>query len=269
MKKIGLIGAGNMAGALIKGLIGAKLYTAQEILVSDAVATQRTKIQRAYKVEGLRDNTALVQTAQTVVLSVKPQILDQVMTEIQSYVTKRQLFISIVAGATLKRLENGLGGTARVVRVMPNTPALLGKGMAVVTRSKKATAQDEKLTLSLFRGVGEATAVKDESLMDAVTGLSGSGPAYVYLFAEALIEGGVKAGLSQKMATQLALQTITGAAAMLQEAGQTPQALREMVSSPGGTTLAGLARLNTGNFVQTVVAGVDAATQRSRELGKG
>lgn len=269
MKKIGFIGAGNMAGALIKGLIEAKLYTAQEILVSDAASAQLTKIKRAYQVEGLRDNTALVQTVQTVVLSVKPQILAQVMAEIQPSVTKQHLVISIAAGVTLKRLEDGLGGTARVVRVMPNTPALLGKGMAGVTRGKKATAQDEKLALRLFRGVGEATAVKDESLMDAVTGLSGSGPAYVYLFAEALIEGGVKAGLSQKMATQLALQTIAGSAAMLQETGQTPQALREMVSSPGGTTLAGLARLNTGNFVKTVVAGVDAATQRSRELGKG
>ncbi len=269
MKKIGFIGAGNMAGALIKGLIGAELYTAQDILVSDAMPAQLTKIKRAYKVEGLRDNTTLVQTAQTIVLSVKPQILDRVMAEIQPSVTKQHVCISIAAGASLKRLENGLGGMARVIRVMPNTPALLGKGMAVVTRGKKATAQDEKLALSLFRGVGEATAVKDEGLMDAVTGLSGSGPAYVYLFAEALIEGGVKAGLSQKMATQLALQTLTGAAAMLQEAGQTPQVLREMVSSPGGTTVAGLARLNKGNFVKTIVAGIDAATRRSRALGKG
>lgn len=268
MKKIGFIGAGNMAGALIKGLLEAKLYTAQEMLVSDTLPAQLSKIKRAYKVDGLHDNTALVKAAQTIVLAVKPQILDQVLAEIQPSVTKDKLFISIAAGATLKRLENGLGTSARVVRVMPNTPALLGQGMAVVCRGKKATAKDEKLALSLFRGVGEAAAVKDEGLMDAVTGLSGSGPAYVYLFAEALIAGGVKVGLSQKMATQLALQTLTGAAAMLQEAGEAPQKLRDRVSSPGGTTLAGLARLKKGNFEKTIIAGVEAATRRSRELGK-
>ena len=268
MKKIGFIGAGNMAGALVKGLLEAKLYTAADMLVSDALPAQLNKIKRAYKVEGVRDNTALIQAAQTIVLAVKPQILDHVLAEIQPFVTKDKLFVSIAAGATLERLETGLGPAARVVRVMPNTPALLGKGMAVVCRGRKATVKDEKLALSLFRGVGEATAVKDEALMDAVTGLSGSGPAYVYLFAEALIAGGVKVGLSQKMAIQLALQTLTGAAAMLQEAGEPPQALRERVSSPGGTTLAGLARLKKGNFEQTIIAGIEAATHRSRELGK-
>jgi pyrroline-5-carboxylate reductase len=268
MNTIGFIGAGNMAGALIKGLLEAKLYTAQDMVVSDALPAQLRKVKRAYGVEGGRDNTLLVQNTQTVVLAVKPQTLDQVLAEIQPYVTKKHLFISIAAGVPLARLESGLGDAARVIRVMPNTPALLAKGMAVVTRGKKATAKDEKLALGLFRGVGEATGVKDEGLMDAVTGLSGSGPAYVYLFAEALIAGGTQVGLTPKLATQLALQTLTGAAAMLQESGHSPQVLREMVSSPGGTTLAGLARLHKGKFTNTVVAGIEAATRRSRELGK-
>ena len=268
MKHIGFIGAGNMAGALIRGLLEAKLYTAEDMAVSDTLPAQLRKVKRQYGVEGMRDNTRLVQTAHTVVLSVKPQILDQVLAEIRPVVTRKQLFISIAAGVPLARLESGLGDRARVIRVMPNTPALLAKGMAVVTRGKRATAKDEKLALSLFRGVGEATAVKDEALMDAVTGLSGSGPAYVYLFAEALIAGGSRVGLTPKLATQLALQTLTGAAAMLQESGYSPQQLREMVSSPGGTTLAGLARLDKGKFTDTVVAGIEAAARRSRELGK-
>lgn len=269
MKKIGFLGAGNMAGALIKGLLGAKLYRPQDMVVSDVLPAQLRRIKTTYKVEGLNDNRAVVRTAQTIVLAVKPQIIDQVLAEIQPEVTKTKLFISIAAGVPLRRLENGLGGTARVVRVMPNTPALLGKGIAVVVRGHKAKPQDEKLTLALFRGVGEALAVKDEALMDPVTGLSGSGPAYVYRFAEALIAGGVQEGLPPAVATRLTFQTIEGAVAMLKETGKSPRELRDMVASPGGTTLAGLSRLEEGSFAITVAAAVSAATRRSKELGQG
>jgi pyrroline-5-carboxylate reductase len=269
MKKLGFIGAGNMAGALIKGLIAAKLYRSQDILVSDALPAQLAKIKRTYKVAGTKDNCEVVREAQTIVLAVKPQILNQVLTEIQSEVTKDKLFISIAAGVPLSRIEKGLGNKARVVRVMPNTPALLGKGFAVVVRGKHAQPKDEKLTVTMFRGVGEALAVKDEALMDPVTGLSGSGPAYVYLFAEALIAGGVQEGLDPKVATQLTYQTIEGAVAMLKETGKTPKELRDMVTSPGGTTLAGLSRLAEGSFSDTIIAGVEAATRRSKELGQG
>lgn len=269
MKKIGFLGAGNMAGALIKGLLSAKLYRPQEIIVSDVQPKQLQKVKRTYKVDGVKDNREVVGAAHAVILAVKPQILAQVLEEIQPEVTKHKLFISIAAGVPLRRLEAGLGNSARVVRVMPNTPALLSKGMAVVVRGSKAKPQDEKLTLSLFRGVGDALAVKNESLMDAVTGLSGSGPAYVYLFAEALIAGGVREGLSPAVATQLTFQTLEGAVAMLKETGQSPKALRDMVTSPGGTTLAGLSRLEEGQFSATVAAAVTAATRRSRELGQG
>ena len=182
------------------------------------------KLKRAYKVDGTKDNRAVVREAQTIVLAVKPQILNQVLAEIQPEVTKDKLFISIAAGVPLRRLENGLGDNARVVRVMPNTPALLGKGIAVVVRGKNAKPKDEKLTVTMFRGVGEALAVKDEALMDPVTGLSGSGPAYVYLFAEALdCWWGCKQGLDPKVAAQLTFQTIEGAVAMLKETGKTPE----------------------------------------------
>lgn len=269
MKKLGLIGAGNMAGALIKGLLSAKLYRSQDMLVSDAVPAQLRKIQRAYKVAGTNENRALVREAQTIVLAVKPQIIDQVLAEIRPEVTTDKLFISIAAGVPLWRLENSLGGNARVVRVMPNTPALLGRGIAAIVRGKKAKPKDEKLALSLFRGVGEALALKDEKLMDPVTGLSGSGPAYVYLFAEALIAGGVQQGLDSNVATRLTLQTLEGAIAMLKETGKSPKELRDMVTSPGGTTLAGLSRLEEGSFSATVIAAIGAATRRSQELGRG
>ena len=268
MKKIGFIGAGNMAGALIKGLLTAKLYRPQDMLASDTVPVQLRKVKKTYKVDGLNNNRAVVREAQTIILAVKQQIIDQVLAEIQSEVTKDKLFISIAAGVPLHRLETGLGGNARVVRVMPNTPALLGKGIAVVVRGHKAKPQDEKLTLSLFRGVGEALAVKDEALMDPVTGLSGSGPAYVYLFAEALIAGGIQEGLARAVATRLTFQTIEGAVAMLKETGKSPKELRDMVTSPGGTTLAGLSRLAEGQFAETVAAAVNAATRRSKELGQ-
>jgi pyrroline-5-carboxylate reductase len=269
MKKIGFIGAGNMAGALLKGLLAAKLYRPQDLLVSDVVPAQLRKIKRAYRVDGLNDNRAVVRVAQTIVLAVKPQIIDQVLADLQPEVTNEKLFISIAAGVPLRRLENGLGGNARVVRVMPNTPALLGKGIAVVVRGHKAKPQDEKLALTLFRGVGEALAVKDEGLMDPVTGLSGSGPAYVYLFAEALMAGGVQEGLSPAVAARLTLQTIEGAVAMLKETGRSPKELRAMVTSPGGTTLAGLSFLAEGKFAETVAGAVSAATRRSKELGQG
>src|SRR5215470_17422776 len=268
MKKIGFLGAGNMAGALIKGLLSAKLYRPHDMIVSDVLPAQLNKIKRAYKVEGIKSNREVVRVAQTILLAVKPQVLAQILEEIQPEVTKEKLFISIAAGVPLRRLEAGLGDNARVVRVMPNTPALLGKGIAVIVRGGKAKPQDEQLTLTLFRGVGEALAVKDEALMDPVTGLSGSGPAYLYLFAEALIAGGIQEGLSPKVATQLAFQTLEGAVAMLKETGKSPKELREMVTSPGGTTLAGLSCLEQGQFSNTVAAAVSAATQRSKELGQ-
>jgi pyrroline-5-carboxylate reductase len=210
----------------------------------------------------------MVKAAKVVVIAVKPQIIDIVLTELQPVVRRDHVFISIAAGVPTRRLEDRLGSHARVVRVMPNTPALLGEGMAVAVRGRFATGADEKLTLKLLRAVGKARAVADERLLDAVTGLSGSGPAYVYLFAEALIEGGRAAGLKPELANELALQTITGAAVMLQQAGETPQRLREMVTSPGGTTLAGLTELDRRGFKDAVAAAVVIATRRSKELGR-
>ncbi len=268
MKKIGFIGAGNMAGAIIKGLISSKLYTANEILVSDTSAHQLTLARRRYRVEPAKTNVSLVERTHAIVLAVKPQIIESVMEEISPAVKKNKRFISIAAGVTLERLEKGLGHGTRLVRVMPNTPALLGKSMTVVTSGTHARPTDERLALSVFGAVGDVVRVSDEQLLDPVTGLSGSGPAYVYLFAEALIAGGVKNGLSPELSSRLALQTLEGAAAMLKETKLSARELREMVTSPGGTTFAGLNRLNERGFSRAVSAAVTAATKRSRTLGR-
>ncbi len=269
MKRIGFIGAGNMAGALIKGLLAAKRHRPRELWASDAESRQLTRLARAYGVERAPDNGTLVGGSEMVVLAVKPQVMAAVLAEIRPHVTRRQLFVSIAAGIPTARIEDGLGGRARVVRAMPNTPALVGAGMTVVVRGANASLADERRAAALFGGVGEVVRVKDEALMDAVTGLSGSGPAYVYRFAEGLIAGACAEGLSEAVARRLTYQTIRGAAAMLQETGRSPEELRAMVSSPGGTTLAGLGALDTRGFVDAVAGAVSAATNRGRELGRG
>jgi pyrroline-5-carboxylate reductase len=257
-----------MATAMIRGLVAAGLYRPHEIIASDVDGAKRRTLRRRLRVEATDDNAAVVHAAPVIVLAVKPQIMDEVLGGLRAEVTPRKLFISIAAGVPTARLQRGLGATTRVVRVMPNTPALLAQGISVIVRGAHATGADERLAVKLFRSVGRAVAVQDEALLDAVTGLSGSGPAYVYLFAEALIAGGIAAGLPAELATELVFQTLRGAAAMLQETGETPERLRAQVTSPGGTTFAGLAELEGRGFRDAVIAAVARATQRSIELGR-
>lgn len=266
MKKIGFIGAGNMASALIRGFLREGKYKPTDLWVSDPVDAQVRRLKRAHKIEGTRNNRDIVRGSQTVILAVKPQAMAQVLEEIRAEANPKKLFISIAAGFPLRRLEAGLGGQGRVVRVMPNTPVLVGKGISVAVAGARATPADLKATLKLFKLVGEAVSITGEDLLDAVTALSGSGPAFVYLFAECLIEGGVRGGLSQTLATQLAHATLGGAAAMLGESGLSARELRDMVTSPGGTTLAGLGALETMHFREAVITAVETATRRAREL---
>ncbi len=266
MKKIGFIGAGNMASALIKGLLRAGQHMPEDIWASDPVDAQTRRLKRLHKIEVTRDNRVLARQSQTIILAVKPQAMAAVLDEIRSEANPRKLFVSIAAGFPLRRLETGLGGQVRVVRVMPNTPVLVGRGISVAVAGTKATPADLKQTLKLFKAVGEAVSITGEDLLDAVTALSGSGPAFIYMFAESLIEGGVRGGLPQTLAAQLAHATIGGAAAMLAESGLTSRELRDMVTSPGGTTLAGLAALDAHHVREAVIAAVEAATRRAREL---
>jgi pyrroline-5-carboxylate reductase len=267
-RRIGFIGGGNMAEALVRGLSGAG-HEPASIIVAEPVAARRTALSRRYRVKATAGNAEAVAGAGAVILAVKPQVIDDVLAGLANHVTAGQVVISIAAGVTLKRLETALGAAARVVRVMPNTPCLVGRGVSVLCGGARARPADLKLARGLFATVGKVHVTDDEKAMDAVTGLSGSGPAYVYLFAEALIRGGVKAGLDPELASELAYETIAGAAEMLIQTGQTPEALRKAVTSPGGTTLAGLQRLDEGKLTATVAAGVVAATRRSRELGRG
>jgi pyrroline-5-carboxylate reductase len=266
MKKIGFIGAGNMAGALIRGLLRGGQYDADDLWASDPVDVQLRRLKRAHKIEVTRDNRQLVRGSQTIILAVKPQAMAAVLDEIRAESNPRKLFISIAAGFPLRRLEAGLGGQARVVRVMPNTPVLVGRGISVAVAGSKASPADLKHTLKVFKAVGDAVSITGEDLLDAVTALSGSGPAFVYLFAESLIEGGVRGGLPQNLAAQLAHATLGGAAAMLMESGLTTRELRDMVTSPGGTTQAGLGALETFRFREAIIAAVETATRRAREL---
>jgi pyrroline-5-carboxylate reductase len=257
-----------MATALIRGLLDSGLYRADEIVASDVEAKKLAALKRRFGVLTAPDNGKLVAECDVVVLAVKPQILDAVLMPLRPMVRAKHLFISIAAGVPTRRIEAALGGNVRVLRVMPNTPALLGKGMSVLVRGRYAGVPDEKLGIKLFQSVGQAVAVQDERALDAVTGLSGSGPAYIYLIAEGLIAGGVAAGLTASLAAQLTYQTLAGAAAMLQETGEAPEALRAQVTSPGGTTFAGLGELNRRGIKDILVAAVIAATRRSQELGR-
>ena len=269
MRKLGLIGAGNMAGALVKGLLETKRFKARDVWASDSEPRQLRRMRRQFGIDAAADNPSLVRDSVVIVLAVKPQVMDTVLAEIRPAVTRRQLFVSIAAGIPLVRLEQALGPQARAIRVMPNTPALVGAGMSVLVRGRRATAADARLVAALFGGVGEVVEVKDEALMDAITGLSGSGPAYVYRFAEGLIAGAVAEGLDERLARRLTYQTIRGAALMLQQTGRSPEDLRAMVTSPGGTTLAGLQALDEAGFVDGIAGALAAATRRSRELGRG
>ncbi|MBI4516338.1 MAG: pyrroline-5-carboxylate reductase [Deltaproteobacteria bacterium] len=265
---VGFIGGGNMATALIRGLISAGLCDAGKIIASDVDSAKRAALKRRLRVNTTEDNRAVVARAKVIFLAVKPQIIDEVLNGVRAEVKPGKLFISIAAGVPTARLERGLGPQARVVRVMPNTPALLAQGMSVIVRGTRATAADERLALKLFRAVGHAVAVHEEALLDPVTGLSGSGPAYVYLFAEGLIAGGIAAGLPPQLAQELTYQTLAGAAAMLQRTGETPERLRAQVTSPGGTTLAGLTELDARGFKEAAGAAVVTASRRSQELGR-
>lgn len=264
---VGFIGGGNMAEAMVRGLL-ASGRDAASLMVAEPEAAKRRALARRYRIATTGNNAEVIRASRTVVLAVKPQILGAMMEELRPLVTRRELFVSIAAGVMLARLEKGLGEAARVIRVMPNTPCLVGKGASVICAGSRAGAGDVRAVRKMFAAVGDAHVVEDEKLLHLVTALSGSGPAYVYRFAEALIEAAVKGGMKAELASALAFQTIAGAAAMMLEAGQAPADLRRAVSSPGGTTLAGLAKLDEAGFVKIVGGAVAAATARSVELGK-
>jgi pyrroline-5-carboxylate reductase len=266
--RIGLMGAGRMATALARGLVRAEMVPASAIVACDPSAGARKAF--ASEVPGTtveEGNANDVARADVVILAVKPQTMSAALDSINDSIGAKSLVVSIAAGITLARLEGALPNGQRVVRVMPNTPCLIGLGASGYARGTHATKEDGQLVASLLSAVGAAFEVS-EKLLDAVTGLSGSGPAFVYSMIEALAAGGVAEGMSPELAGELAARTVAGAAEMVLQTGETPAVLRDRVTSPGGTTLAGLGVLRERGFGETVTGAVKAATRRSIELGQ-
>jgi pyrroline-5-carboxylate reductase len=266
-KKIAFLGTGNMAEALVKGLLRAGAAAPADLLCAEPRDARRAEIAQRYGVKALASNREAVAAADVVVLSVKPQAMEPVLEEIAGAVDGGKLVLSIAAGVPIAAIAAKLARGTRIVRSMPNTPALAGAGAAALAAGPHATAADLELARRIFEAVGTAVVVA-EPLLDAVTGLSGSGPAFVYLFIEALADGGVKAGLARAEALQLAAQTVLGAAKLVLESGEHPGRLKDQVTSPGGTTIAGIHALEKGGFRGVVIDAVEAAARRSRELGE-
>ena len=267
-KRLGFIGGGQMAEAIIKGVLASGLTTADRISVSEPLSARRDYLRETFpELKLLADNRKLVQESEVVVLAVKPQVMPKVLEEIAPEVGEHHLLISIAAGITLGFLEKLLPEKARIIRVMPNTPALVLAGISAYTGGRNVSSSDLALAREFLSALGEAVELP-EALFDAVTGLSGSGPAFVALFIEALIDGGVKVGLPRPVAEKLALETVLGTAKLMKETKKNPYALKAMVTSPGGTTICGVKALMDKGLHAAVMEAVEQATRRSEELSK-
>jgi pyrroline-5-carboxylate reductase len=266
-KTIAFLGAGNMAEALVKGMLRAGVAAPAEILLTDRRKERLAELETRYGVRTSTDNRAAAAQSSIIVLSVKPQVMNKLLAEISPALDGKKLVISIAAGVPLAAVERRVGHGVRIIRTMPNTPALVGAGATAISAGEHATQEDMDQAKSLFDAVGK-TVVVDEVLLDAVTGLSGSGPAYVFLIIEALADAGVKMGLDRRNSQDLAAQTVLGSAQLLLETGEHPGKLKDQVTSPGGTAIAGLHTLEAGGLRTTLMNAVEAATQRSHELGR-
>lgn len=266
-QRVGFIGAGQMALALAKGFLQSGLIQKDQLRASDPSQETRTRFADQTGGTVLADNREVVLNSDIIILAVKPQYLSPVLEEVKSDITAEHLVVSIAAGVPLRTYIDSLGDDRRVVRVMPNTPCQIGAGACAFARGGSATDDDASQTQAMLSTVGLAFEVP-ETQLDAITGLSGSGPAYVYQIIEALSDGGVLVGLPRNVATSLAAQTVYGAARMVLETDLHPGQLKDAVTSPSGTTINGLKALEEGHLRATLINAVRAATERSRELSK-
>lgn len=264
-KKIGFIGVGNMGKALLKGILTAKIATPENIVIYDTYQRIVKQLQEEQGVRSVETPEELVAIVDVIILAVKPNMIATVLNGIQTKLTTEKILISIAAGVTIATIEQNIQPDCKVVRVMPNTPALVSAGMSSISFNSFIAPDEQNEVLSIFESFGKAEIVPEE-LIDAVVGVSGSAPAYVYLFIEALADGAVLAGLSRVQAYQFAAQTVYGSAKMVLETGMHPGELKDMVCSPGGTTIEAVRTLEAGNFRGTVIDAVVSAAKRNQEL---
>ena len=265
---IGFVGAGNMAEAIIRGLLKGAHITADRVLASGPRQERLDELAAKYAIHTTLSNRDVAKASGLLVLSIKPQIMDKVLREIADHLKPGTLVVSIAAGVDTAAIEDAIPETMRVVRAMPNTPALVGAAATAIAGGKHASETDLATCRALFDAVGITVTLGEEHL-DAVTGLSGSGPAYIFLILEALADAGVKVGLSRRNAQRLAAQTVMGSAKLLLDTDEHPGKLKDMVTSPGGTAIAGLHTLEQGGLRTTLINAVETATKRARELGRG
>ena len=267
-KKICIIGTGNMGEALISGLISSASSRPENIICTDVREATLEAVQKEYGVRTTSSNLEAVADSDIVVYAVKPQIMAAVLNETAEKLDMSKLIISIAAGVPMEAIESCLNKKLRLIRVMPNIAAAVKEAATAVAAGKHATQEDIKLAMTVFNSIGKTVFIPENYLMDAITGLSGSGPAYIFLIVEALVDAGVKVGLSRPEALLLSAQTVLGAAKMLIETREHPGQLRDRVTSPGGTAIAGLATLEQGGLRTTLINAVEVATNRSKELGE-
>lgn len=265
MIKLGMIGCGMMGEALISRIVLGGVYPADEILVSDPMEARRSFLQDRYGIQATPDNSKVATAQEILLLAIKPQVFTEIVPALGRYILPSSAVVSILAGTTLSQLELALPGKA-VIRAMPNTPAQVGSGVTAIALGQHVKPEQLINARAVLESVGSVVEVP-ETMMDAVTGLSGSGPGYIALVIEALADGGVASGLPRSIAMQLSLDTVLGTARLLKETGIHPGELKDRVTSPGGTTIAGIAALEERGLRSALIEAVKAATNRSRELG--
>lgn len=265
---IGIIGAGNMGEALIKGLLRSQLVRSYEIIASGRRRAKLFRLEKTYGIHTTRNNREVMNATDTIILAVKPQNMDELMDEIRPYATKNHLIISIAAGVDVKKLRHGLSPKPKLIRVMPNLPAVVDEGVSAIFCGPRIAERYRRFAHQIFQAVGATVDIRDERLMDVITGLSGTGPAYVFALMEAMTNAGKRLGLTPKLAQSLTLQTIVGAAELASQTNTEPSELRKRVTSKKGTTWAAMKVFKRRKFWNLLVEAIAAATKRSRQLRK-
>lgn len=271
MFKVGIIGVGNMGEAIVRGFLNKKIFKSDEIIVSDVSQERLDFIINKYGVAGTKDNKRLANLSEIIILAVKPKDLEKTVKQILYYLNFSKILISVLAGISIKKLRDLTNEEIKIVRVMPNTPALVGEGVIAVSfdediSNKSLNETEKEYILKILSALGEVYQVK-EDLMDCITALSGSGPAYIFNLIDAMAQGGVKQGLTYDLALKLATQTVLGSAKLLKETKEHPAILRDKVSSPAGTTIYALHKLEKNGFKNAIIEAIEEATKRSKELG--